>query len=41
MQSADQFSIDDVLKRIKRKPPSDERYKIKQRIPKSKAGGRK
>jgi bifunctional non-homologous end joining protein LigD len=35
LQAADQFSIDDVLKRIKRKPPDDERYTIKQRIPKT------
>jgi bifunctional non-homologous end joining protein LigD len=41
MQSADQFSIDDVIKRVKRKPPGDERYRIKQRIPKTRAGSKK
>ena len=41
LESPAQFSIDDVLKRIKRKPPSDERYTVKQRIPKAKAGRKK
>jgi bifunctional non-homologous end joining protein LigD len=41
LASADQFSIDDVIKRIKRKTPSDERYKIKQRIPKTRPGNKK
>ena len=38
LASADQFSITDVIKRIKRKPPGDERYKVKQRIPKAGRG---
>ena len=36
LEAANQFSIDDVLRRIKRKPPGDERYRIKQRIPHAK-----
>lgn len=36
LEAANQFSVDDVLRRIKRKPPSDERYQIKQRIPRVK-----
>jgi bifunctional non-homologous end joining protein LigD len=41
MQAADQFSIDAVIKRVKRKPPSNERYTVRQRIPKPKAGRKK
>lgn len=35
LESADQFSVAAVMKRVKRKPPSAERYTVKQRIPKS------
>jgi bifunctional non-homologous end joining protein LigD len=41
LESASQFSIHDVLKRIKRKAPSDERYQVKQRIPRQKPGRKK
>lgn len=40
LKSADQFSVAAVIKRVKRKAPSDERYKVKQRIPKTKASAR-
>ncbi|HEY0963719.1 MAG TPA: non-homologous end-joining DNA ligase [Pseudomonadales bacterium] len=33
LDAANQFSVADVLKRIKRKAPDDERYRVKQRIP--------
>ncbi|MGV3593328.1 MAG: non-homologous end-joining DNA ligase [Gammaproteobacteria bacterium] len=33
LEAADQFSVADVLKRIRRKPPGDERYRVRQRIP--------
>jgi bifunctional non-homologous end joining protein LigD len=33
LKAASQFSMDDVLRRIKRKPPDPERYKVQQRIP--------
>jgi bifunctional non-homologous end joining protein LigD len=41
LESPSQFSVDDVLRRIKRKAPSAERYEVKQRIPRPKAGRRK
>jgi len=41
LESASQFSIMEVLKRVRRKAPSDERYTVKQRIPRAKAGRRK
>ncbi|MDB5491804.1 MAG: dependent ligase [Micavibrio sp.] len=34
LQSASQFMMADVLKRLKKTAPDDERYKLKQRIPK-------
>ena len=36
LKSASQFTMADVIKRIKKTPPSDERYKVKQRILKRK-----
>ncbi len=41
LAAPDQFSIDSVIKRIKRKPPDDARYTLKQRIPKRKPGSKK
>lgn len=41
LEAGNQFSIDAVLKRIRRKAPSDERYRVKQRIPKAKPARRK
>ena len=33
LRATNQFSIDDVIRRIKKKPPDPERYHLKQRIP--------
>jgi bifunctional non-homologous end joining protein LigD len=33
LKAASQFSIDDVIRRIKKKSPAPERYQVKQRIP--------
>jgi hypothetical protein len=33
LKAASQFSIDDVIRRIKKKSPNPERYQVKQRIP--------
>lgn len=45
LEAANQFTVADVLKRIKKKEPGDERYRVKQRIPRvpreKKAGKRK
>jgi len=41
LESPSQFTVDTVLRRIKRKAPSDERYKVKQRIPRAKASAGK
>lgn len=43
LEAPNQFTIDAVLRRIKRKAPSDERYRLKQRIPRAavKAGKRR
>lgn len=34
LKAGNQFSVENVLKRLKKKPPDETRYKIKQRIPK-------
>jgi bifunctional non-homologous end joining protein LigD len=39
LTAPDQFSVDSVIRRVKRKPPDDARYKLKQRIPKRTTGG--
>lgn len=41
LAAADQFSIDAVIRRVKRKPPGDERYQLRQRIPKTRMRGKK